>query len=403
MKTRKILFLAEGATMSHFVRPLVLAESISDGTYDVYLCAPKQFRKYSENAHIVSAELKSMPGELFLANIARGSPPFPAKVLREYVQEDRHLIRTFRPDLVIGDMRLSLPVSARLEGVPCALIMNAYWSPYARRRSILPSLPLTQVVPPRLLSPLYRIMEPLAFRYHVAQMNRVRREFGVPDLGPDLRAAYVDGDFVLYPDVPEFVPTNSAPPTHFYVGICDWTPPVPRPEWWDKMRSDSKPKVFVSLGSSGPVRVAPTLLRVLSRMDVSVILSTSGRVTGPVAYQADLLPFRETAALASVVVSHGGSGGLYPAMAAGTPVLAIPSNADMQLSTAALVDSGAGLGVRVEEATEARLRKALERLLSDSSFRNAARRWADVFARYDSAALFRDFLKNSAGLPPGRA
>ena len=33
--------------------------------------------------------------------------------------------------------------------------------------------------------------------------------------------------------------------------------------------------------------------------------------------------FTETAELSVVVVSHGGSGGLYPAMAAGTPVLGI--------------------------------------------------------------------------------
>jgi len=96
-----------------------------------------------------------MPGEQFLENIAKGSPAFPTAVLRRYVQYDRELIQRVQPDLVIGDMRLSLPISARLENTPCAVLINAYWSPFTKRRSILPELPLTRIVPPRLLGGIY--------------------------------------------------------------------------------------------------------------------------------------------------------------------------------------------------------------------------------------------------------
>jgi UDP:flavonoid glycosyltransferase YjiC (YdhE family) len=130
-------------------------------------------------------------------------------------------------------------------------------------------------------------------------------------------------------------------------------------------------------------------------MPVTVLLSTSGRelpASADHVFTADLLPFGETASAASVVVSHGGSGGLYPAIAAGTAVLGIPSNADQHLSTAVLEESGAGLGVRVEEASEKRLRVALERLLFQPQYGAAARKWAGVFARYDSGVLFRKFV-----------
>jgi UDP:flavonoid glycosyltransferase YjiC (YdhE family) len=79
-------------------------------------------------------------------------------------------------------------------------------------------------------------------------------------------------------------------------------------------------------------------------------------------------------------------------MAAGTPVLGIPSNADQHLSTAVLVENGAGLGVRVEEATEKRLSQALGKLLSDPAYGTAARRWAGIHARYDSGVMFQHFL-----------
>jgi UDP:flavonoid glycosyltransferase YjiC (YdhE family) len=395
MSRRRILFLAEGATMAHFVRPLALADALDTSRYDIHFYAPSRFSGYLKGKPFALGELRSMPGEQFLENTSRGAPVFPADVIRGYVKQDRELMRSIKPDLVIGDMRLSLPISARLESVLSAVMINAYWSPYTRHRSILPSLPLTRWVPPRLLGPVYKLTEPLAYAIHAGEMNRVRKEFGISPLPADLRIMYTEGSYVLYPDIPEFVPAINLPESHHYVGICQWTPPAAKPEWWERMRADPKPKVFVSLGSSGPLRAFPALLKALSKLPVTVLISTSGRAipgTGPEVYVADLLPFTETAAESSVVVSHGGSGGLYPAIAAGTPVLGIPSNADQQLSTAVLEESGAGLGVRIEEASRGRLSRALERLLFDPQYRRSAQQWATVYSRYDSGVLFRKFL-----------
>ena len=229
-------------------------------------------------------------------------------------------------------------------------------------------------------------------------MNQVRKEFGIEPLPADLRVMYTEGSYVLYPDIPEFVPASNLPASHRYVGICPWTPSTAKPDWWDRMLADPKPKVFISLGSSGPLRALPALLQALSKLPVAVVVATSGRTMprlGPGSYVADLLPFTETAGQARVVVSHGGSGGLYPAIAAGTPVLGIPSNADQQLSTAVLEESGAGLGVRIEEASERRLLRALEKLLFQPQYHRSAQQWAAVYSRYDSGVMFGQFLSDT--------
>ena len=398
MQRKRLLFLAEGATMAHFVRPLALADAVNPEEYEVHFYAPARLARHLQGKGYATGELNSMPGEQFLHNIARGKPTFPIGVLRDYVREDRSLMQRIRPDLTIGDMRLSLPISALLEERRCAVMMNAYWSPFAKRHSVMPALPISRIIPPRFLEPLYRVTEPLAFAVHAAHMNRVRKEFGVPPLPLDLRKMYTDGDYVLYPDIPEFVPTPGAPSNHYYVGTCDWNPAVAKPDWWARMCGESKPKIFVSLGSSGPVEALPALLRALARLPVAVILSRSGRQLsdlGKIEFVADLLPFTETAAQADLVVSHGGSGGLYPAIAAGTPVLAIPANADQQLSSRVMQENGAGLAVRVENANETNLEQALRRLLSETSFRQAAERWKKVFAQYQSPELFRSFLEKA--------
>jgi UDP:flavonoid glycosyltransferase YjiC (YdhE family) len=66
-----------------------------------------------------------------------------------------------------------------------------------------------------------------------------------------------------------------------------------------------------------------------------------------------------------------------------------------------LEESGAGLGVRVEEASQGRLFRALEKLLFDPQYRRSAQQWATVFSRYDSGVLFRTFLAET--LDGGRA
>ncbi len=392
---KRILFLAEGATLTHFARPLVLADALHPSAYEIRLYAPERYAPYLTRKPYFTGTLECQPQEQFLGNIARGRSMFSEQVLREYVEQDRNLIREFQPDLVVSDMRMSAAVSARLEAVRCATLMNAYWSPFAEERYILPELPITRVIPPRSLNPLYRAIAPLAHRPLVAEMNSIRAENGLSALPAHLPTLYTQGDYVLYPDPAEFIPTSKLPSNHAFIGPCDWTPELARPDWWNKMLDDPKPKVFVALGSSGPVRVLPQLLKVLHRLPVSVLLATSGRVqvdTSDNLYAANLLPFAAAASVADLIVSHGGSSGVYPALTAGTPVLAIPSNADQMLSSALLCESGAGLQIRVEEVTSSRFERTLAEMLNDACYREAAKKWQCTFAKYDSGQLFRDFV-----------
>jgi UDP:flavonoid glycosyltransferase YjiC (YdhE family) len=396
---RHILFMAEGATMAHFVRPLALARSLPSAEYKIFFYAPAEYAPHVGSSDFAMHPLNTMPRERFLANLSRGAPMYPPEVLRDYVAADREIIRYVRPDLVVGDLRLSLPISARLENVRLAMLMNAYWSPLANPEKILPEIPLTRVVPPRVLSPVYKVAAPLVSALHVGQMNKVRREFGLGPLPLEFGHMYMDGDYVLHPDVPEYAPIVDCPANHCFIGSCDWTPDAPKPSWWGRMRADPRPKILVALGSSGPVRVLPNVLSAFSGLNVAPIIATSGRFLpqDSQGYVSELLPLAETMAEASLVVCHGGSPLVYPALAAGVPVLGIPSNADQHLSTALLVKNGAGLGVRSEEASPRRLRAAAERLLSEAQFADAARRWKAIYARYDYRQLFRDFVRSAVG------
>src|SRR6185295_738936 len=100
------------------------------------------------------------------------------------------------------------------------------------------------------------------------------------------RAMLTDGTYVLYADVPEFIPTHHLPANHHYLGICQWNPPTPKPEGWERMSAAPKPKIFVALGSSGSLRVLPALLKAISKLPVSLLIATSGRTMPPISSAA---------------------------------------------------------------------------------------------------------------------
>ncbi len=396
-RKRRILFFGEGITMTHFTRPAVLAQVLDAAAYDISFWTPKRYHHLLSQNFSRLGELRTIDPAAFLKSLANGRVLYGRETLREYVKDDLAIIDEVRPDLIIGDFRMSLSISAPLRGVPFATVFNAQWSPYRRQPAIVPELPLTRWLPPRLLSPIFSAIRPAIYAAHARPVNELRCEFGLPRISDDLRKIYTSGDLMLYPDVPEFTPLSGAPAHHHFIGPCLWSPPATKPAWWNEVMRSPRPKVFVSLGSSGPVKALPAVLEAAARLPVDVILATSGRYSlagHPHVFSAELLPYEQTARNCAFVVSHGGTGGLYATLCAGAPMLAIPNNIDNHLSSALLEDNGAGLSVRVESASVKTLLPAMERLLSERSFTEAAEGCAKTFARYDTAKLFPQLVDN---------
>ncbi len=394
-RRKRILFFGEGITMTHFARPAALAAALNPAEYEIHFRTPRRYHALLPASAIHVGDLRTIDPHGFLEALGRGSTLYSFEALRGYVHDDMELINAVQPDLVIGDFRLSLCVSAPQCGVPFASIFNAHWSPYTSQPVVVPELPITRWLSPRVLRPLFAALRPAVYALHAKPLNDLRVAFGLGRISSDMRKIYTAGHLVLHPDVPEFVSTHGAPEHHHYIGICNWAPSAPKPAWWAEAMSSPRPRVFVSLGSSGAVRALPAVLEALAPLPITTILATSGRPVGPIPphiYAADLLPYEETASQCTAVISHGGTGGLYPTLAAGAPMLAIPSNIDNHLSSALLEKCGAGLSVRVENATPQRLRAALQRLLAEPHFKRSAEHYAAAIRAQDTRELFPALL-----------
>jgi len=304
---------------------------------------------------------------------------------------------------------LSLPTSAELCGVPSAVLINAYWSPFARReRFPVPDHPIIGWLGEALTEQYFPQAIPRVFQHFANPINAARKRHGLRPVG-SLLEVLTHADYTLYPDDPWLTPVIGAPGSHRFLGPVLWQPELPEggstpsgeasahvePLPLEATRGD-RPLIYVTLGSSGSVELLPTIVKVLGQLPVTAIVSTAGRIqlreVPPNVFARAFVRGEDVARLARVVVSNGGSTTGYQALSQGTPVLGLPSNFDQFLATEAIVLAGAGVCVKARQATEGALSSALLRMLEDSELRAAAGRVAARFAEHDAARTFRAFV-----------
>ena len=407
MARTRILFMAEAVTLAHVGRPLSLAQGLAEQAYEVHFACADGYDFCFKHAPFRRWRMDSISSQQFLQALAKGKPVYTESTLQSYVEDDLRLLKAVRPDLVIGDFRLSLSVSARLLGIPYITISNAYWSPHVRQHYTVPSLPLTGVLPIWLASPLFRLIRPLAFASHAGPLSRVRRRHGLPSLGGDLRRIYTDADRTLYADIAQLFAPHAMPPTHDYLGAVIWAPPVGLPDWWQRPElSSGRPIVYVTLGSSGQGRLLPRVLHALAPLPVTVLAATAGTIrvdtVPPNAFVAPFLPGDAAARRASLVICNGGSPTSQQALTAGVPVIGIAGNLDQFLNMHGIVAAGAGLLLRADRFREATVRHAATRLLDDGQARLAARQLMLAFRDYVPAQRLQAHMQALLlAAPPG--
>jgi UDP:flavonoid glycosyltransferase YjiC (YdhE family) len=397
---RRILLFAEAVTLAHVVRLVSIGRSLDPERHEVHLATDPRYAGVVGDLPFPVHRVGSMPAAVFQRALSTGAPIFEERTLRGYVEEERTLLASLRPDTVIGDFRISLAISARLAGIPFVNLTNAYWSPYATIRHVLPEITLARVLGPRIGQPLFMLFRPLGYAGHVRPVNKVRRAYGLAPLPSDFRHALADGDFTCYADLPEVVPTRPLPATHRFVGPIPWSPDVPLPNWWGEMEAKRAagdgPVLYVTLGSSGPREALGRLLRALEGLPVTVIASTAGHADAVPrtrnAYLAPLLPGDKAVAVSSAVICNGGSPTSYQGLSAGKPVIGVATNMDQFLNMGAIEDAGCGMLLRSGRLDDATVRNAVTRVLEDSGMQARARELAVRISAVDWRGAMADVL-----------
>lgn len=388
--SKRILLFAEAVTLAHVARPICFAAGLDRKRYRVAIAAASRAAPHISAAGLEHLRLDSIEPRRFLAALAHGRALYDADTLQRYVQADLALIERFAPDLVVGDFRLSLSVSARLARVPYVTISSAYWSPhYTPPRWPVPSLPITRWLPLGLAQAIFAAARPLAFALHCGPLNQLRTRNGMSPLPRDVRRIYTDADYVAYSDLPELFPMEGMPTTHGFLGPALWQPVGERPAWWEEVPADRQ-CVYVTLGSSGEALLLPHVVEALAPLPLTLVVASVGApLPGPLpanVRQAPYLPGLEAARRSRLVICNGGSLTAYQALAGGAPVIGIAGNLDQFLNMQAFERAGLGRVLRADRFSPGALRAAADAMLSGRAMVSEKGRLRERCAAFRSEA-----------------
>jgi UDP:flavonoid glycosyltransferase YjiC (YdhE family) len=395
---KKILFFAEGATLSHILRPMELASGLDQTQFEIFFACDEKFHHIVGGRGFNLIKISSQSSEEFVKNLDKGQPVFSVSTLKAYIEDDLKVIDSVGPDLVVGDLRLSLSASTELRGVTYINITNSYWSPNYVGAYKLPDIPLSRMLPNAVANILFQIARPIAFATHTFPLNKARKSYGLKSLGLNLNNLYTKADYTVYCNLKDDYKVSGSCENHIFLGpvLCSLDGELP--SWWHSLPSD-KPIIGLSIGSSGNVKAYNALLSALDAMDATVVVVTAGRADiEDVAGRRFVTKYPPADALAErsdLVICNGGSTAIQMAFSKGTPVLGIPANLDQYLSCESLLNNGGGLVVRSDSLNKEVLVQCMTQILEEPSFKVAAKNQQEIYQSNNAIKAFEQVVSNA--------
>lgn len=164
------------------------------------------------------------------------------------------------------------------------------------------------------------------------------------------------------------------------------------PDWVTAPSPD--PLVYVTLGTVfSDNDVLATVIGALRELPVRVVVTVGPRgepeALGTQPHNVHIaryIPQTQLLGHCSVVVSHAGSGTFLAALAAELPQLCLPQAADQFFNAAAGARAGAGIALLPDALSPEAVRDAVTKLLTETTYREAARRVSAEIAAMPSPA-----------------
>lgn len=411
-----IVFAPHSWGLSHVGRSLLVAQELArrghrcvfvgDGPY--VLPEGSLVRQAGLEIH----PLVDMPMEQVLVN---GFDFHTAESLRGLVAAERELISRLRPRLIVSDYRPSIHVAAAIEGVPVVALTNTHWTHYWGAKISPPlehavTVKLTRLLGQTLGMALLRVLAPRIaariFVRNVAIYNDLLAEHGLPPHADILRL--FEGSLATYlTDAPEWCPTRpDLPPRIHVAGPLYWTPAAP--EGWDRDIPQDRPWIYLSTGSTVNPDVFPALFRELGDLPHRVVMTTAG-IPLPPGVPAnftvrDFLPGDAVMRRSVLSILNGGSGTIYQAIAARTPLLLVAMRGDQEWNGRDAERLGIGRAVHRRHVIDrpGYLRQAVQETLATApAYASRLDELARRIDRYDAVRTIADGI--AAALEPGPA
>lgn len=401
---KRVLFMPEGSVLAHVGRALAVAHALDHDAFEIEFASEGEHACWLKNSGYPLRPVYTRERSELLARLRSGGSAFDVDTLRKYVDDELQVLDETKPDVIVGDFRSSLSISAQVRKIPYVCVTNAVWTKYVSFNFDPPaSWRLTRIFGKRLLRPLVSVLEKPVFAHYAKPFNAVRCIYGLPKQD-DVRDCMCSEDLTLLADVPEFFPTENLPSHFKYVGPILWEPQNGRPEWWERLdTSDTRRKiVYLTMGSTGPQERVREIVLELIEAGYQVICTTAERDCTRLArhdrcFPSRYLPGSRICEIADVVVCHAGNGTIYQALSHGAPVVGVPEFHDQDFNMQRVTALGMGISVKSGPSLAEGVAKAVRELLSNRQFADEARAFQRLLKSWsgaeEAAVTIREFLK----------
>ena len=169
---------------------------------------------------------------------------------------------------------------------------------------------------------------------------------------------------------------------------------------WDQI-DDSKPKVFLSLGTLNAERSTKFYAKVkeaFAGQNLQVIVSAPPEMLGEIPSNFIVqkgVPQLSLLKRVDAVVFHGGHNTFCESLSNGLPLVVAPIKDDQPVIAEQVVRSGTGLRVHFDRVTSDALRSATLQVLEDPKFRESARAIQRIFQLRGGAQSAADLIAQS--------
>ncbi len=322
----------------------------------------------------------------------------------DFARDTMDALRDERVDAVLTNDLLAGPViAAEAAGIPCALL-----APHISIRP-LDGVPFCVDGVPPSDTPEYRTAEQ-AVRTRMANvqtsylptLNRARAAFGLVPL-ESIFDHYDRTDRTLVGISSAFdFPATRLPANLRYVGPLLDPPAWARP-WTAPWADNKRPRVLVSLSTSFQNQAAllQRIISALGTMNLDAVVTIGPAMeqqTFDAAANVAIVhsaPHDTVMKQVSLVVTHGGHGTVARALLNRVPLLVIPMGRDQGDNAARVAARGAGLAL-TDGTTEEQIIAAVQRLITEPHFQEAATRLGDAISRDMTASILTTEMEDIA-------
>ena len=201
--------------------------------------------------------------------------------------------------------------------------------------------------------------------------------FSVPSL--------IDGTYPFYPA------------NYHFVGVCSSHRATIDFPWQDL--DESKKKIFISLGTVSrdrALRYYRVMMEALADKDIQVVMVAPSQIADDAPDNfivQERVPQLELLKQMDAVICHAGNNTVCEALREGLPLIVSPIRDDQPVIAKQVVDAGAGIYLRFGKATVNMASKAVDDILNDVTYSNAAKKSQRDFLRCEGASQAADVLE----------